>query len=302
MAHDNVVVCGIDGSEQALNALRWAAHQAMARQARLHVVCSYEVPTYAAHAIAYGHDDTSYLYDAAQKMVDDAVASIAADGLEVTSALEAGDPTTVLVELSKTAALLVVGGRGGQSLADRILRTVSSALPAYAKCPTVVVPSTPVEDLLPVKHIVVGFDGSDTSLIALQRGVWEAERWGARLTVVSAVNFGSVSWVPEGGYHDEVIADVRKSLKEALDKVERTRDIRIDTHALEGNPAQLMAEFSTAVDLLVMGSRGRGGFAGVLLGSTSQTVLQQAHCPVMIVPRAVREDDDVAPAVWRRPI
>ena len=61
-------------------------------------------------------------------------------------------------------------------------------------------------------------------------------------------------------------------------------------HVLDGNAAELMAEFSTAVDLIVVGSRGRGGFSGILLGSTSQAVLSHASCPVLVVPQRVREE------------
>ena len=63
-----------------------------------------------------------------------------------------------------------------------------------------------------------------------------------------------------------------------------------------------MTEFSTAVDLLVVGSRGRGGFAGLLLGSTSQAVIQHAVCPTIVVPKRTRRNEDMGPQVpWERP-
>jgi universal stress family domain protein len=61
---------------------------------------------------------------------------------------------------------------------------------------------------------------------------------------------------------------------------------------LDGNAAELMAEFSTAVDLVVVGSRGRGGFSGLLLGSVSQGVLAHASCPVMVVPARAKDDEE----------
>ena len=64
---------------------------------------------------------------------------------------------------------------------------------------------------------------------------------------------------------------------------------------LDGTGAQLLTEFSTAVDLVVLGSRGRGGFAGLLLGSTSQAVLHHASCPVMVVTTRCKDDDDEEP-------
>ena len=62
------------------------------------------------------------------------------------------------------------------------------------------------------------------------------------------------------------------------------RGINVARHALDGSPASLLIEFSTAVDLVVVGTRGRGGLAGVLMGSTAQTVLGHSTCPVMVVP------------------
>ena len=73
-------------------------------------------------------------------------------------------------------------------------------------------------------------------------------------------------------------------------------------HALDGNAAALMAEFSTAVELLVVGTRGRGGFRGLLMGSTSQAVLHHAACPVMVVPARVANPDegfDPTDVPWR---
>src|SRR5690625_6998680 len=68
-------------------------------------------------------------------------------------------------------------------------------------------------------------------------------------------------------------------------------NVKIRRHVLDGTGASLLTEFSTAVDLIVVGSRGRGGFAGMLLGSTSQTVLNHAICPVMVVTTRVDSDD-----------
>ena len=71
-------------------------------------------------------------------------------------------------------------------------------------------------------------------------------------------------------------------------------DVHVSRHALDGSAASLLIEFSTAVDLVVVGTRGRGGLAGVLLGSTSQTVLGHSTCPVMIVPSAHLGDTGTA--------
>lgn len=306
MAHENVVAVGIDGSERSETALTWAIEQAQRRNARLHVVTSYELPTYTAHTFEGAATSLdSRLFEAANEYLDAAVERGKKAGLETSSSLETGDPAAVLVELSKKVATVVIGSRGRGSFADRLLGTVSSAVPAHGYCPTVVVPEQSQGSCLPIRHIVVGVDGSEAANIALERAVWEAERWQAKLTAVATVNTSSIAWMPGAGYSVDVLDDVRTGLEIVVEKATEGYDIDVRTHALEGNPAALMAEFSTAVDLLVIGTRGRGGFAGLLLGSTSQAILHHSTCPVMVVPKRIRPGDDVPPTVtdvpWKRP-
>jgi len=138
--------------------------------------------------------------------------------------------------------------------------------------------------------------------VALALAIREAARWRARLSCVSAVNFGGSMWMPGVGYHQEVLDDVRAGLHEAVTELRQGYDVDIHCHAIEGNASALMTEFSTAVDLLVVGSRGRGGFAGLLLGSTSQAVIQHAVCPTIVVPKRTRRNEDMGPQVpWERP-
>lgn len=298
MSHDNIVVVGVDGSESSQTALRWSLEQARARKARLHLVCAYELPTYAAHTMQVSpREERGFLYEAAQSMIKEVADSVTGKGVEVTWSLEFGDPTEVLVDLSKRVALVVVGGRTskGGRLADRLLRTVSSAVPANAYCPTAVIPNVDLDRVLPVKHIVVGVDGSDHAKTALQRAVWEADRWKARLSVVASVNTAAATWVPTDSFHQDYLDDVAAAIRDQLAEVDEGRDIDVQVHTIEGNPAQLLTEFSNQVDMLIIGTRGRGGFAGLLLGSTSQNVLTQTACPTMVVPRRVRPGDDVGP-------
>lgn len=306
MTHENVIAVGIDGSDRSLLGLRWGIEQAKRRNARVHLVCAYELPTFAAHVTERGmKTEESRLYDAVQDAINVAVAKVEEAGVEVSYSMESGDPAGVLIELSKQVATVVIGSRGKGTFADRFFGTVSAAVPSHAYCPTVVVPETITGDTLPINHIVVGVDGSDASKIALQRAVWEAERWGAKLSAIAAVNMNSVAWLPGASYTPDVLEDVRAGLDVAVAQALDGRDVDVRTHAIEGNPAALLAEFSTAVDLLVIGTRGRGGFAGLLLGSTSQAILNHAVCPVMVVPKRVRPGDDVPPSVtdvpWNRP-
>ena len=142
----------------------------------------------------------------------------------------------------------------------------------------------------PIERIVVGVDGTDQPSSALRRSIAEARLWGARLTAVSAVPIAVgpsvMTWTPTGVDHSALLAQVREGMDAAIKAALDGEDVHVSRHALDGSAASLLIEFSTAVDLVVVGTRGRGGLAGVLLGSTSQTVLGHSTCPVMVVPSA----------------
>ena len=180
MTTDNVVLVGVDGSLESLEALRWAVQHAAHSGARVHLV------------------------------IEEAEAIVREANVPVTSALETGDPTGVLVELSREASLAVVGTRGGGGFADRLLGAVSSALPAHAHCPVAVVPQHKEGSAFtPVRRIVVGVDGSDSSRKALTAAVVAAHLWNAELTAIAAVPIaagsGALAWLPAAVDHEEVV-------------------------------------------------------------------------------------------------
>lgn len=309
MSHDDVVLVGIDGSPASLRAADWAAAYAQVHGFGLHLVCSYAVPSFTTAALDGGYaalDDTA-IADGARAVLDEAVARLTPVGLRMTSAVATGDAAAVLVDLSRGAAAVVVGTRGRGGFAERLLGTVSSALPAHAHCPTIVVPIGRGEDEAgegggtapahapTVKRIVVGVDGSPAAELALQHAIREAEAWDAELTAVAAVPVGTgtgiLAWLPAAVDHEAVLRDVAEGLDVVVDRaLEHHPRVSVRRHVLDGTGAALLTEFSTAVDLVVVGSRGRGGFAGLLLGSTSQTVLHHASCPVMVVTRRGHEE------------
>ena len=303
MTQQDVVLVGVDGSPASLNAADWAAAYARVHALGVHLLCSYSVPSFTASALDGGYAalDDSAIADGARAVLDEAAARVAGTGVRTTSAVATGDAAAVLVELSRTAAVAVVGTRGRGGFAERLLGTVSSALPAHSHCPTVVVPFRPPRGQegtagtgLPgvrrpvVRRIVVGVDGSPAAEAALAKAIAEAEAWGAELTAVAGVPVGTgaglMAWLPAAVDHEAVLRDVAAGLDVVVDRALADHpDVQVRRHVLDGNGAALLTEFSTAVDLVVVGSRGRGGFAGLLLGSTSQTVLHHAACPVMVV-------------------
>ena len=298
MTRDDVVLVGVDGSDASLHALDWAIAAALTHGFAVQLVCAYALPSFTAASLDGGYaalDDTA-IQAGARAVLAEAQVRAEARGVSVMTSVATGDATGVLVEMSRKVRLAVVGTRGRGGFADRLLGTVSSALPAHAHCPTVVVPMRAANreddvDLAPpepVRRIVVGVDGSPASDIALRQAIREAKAWGAQLTAVAGVPLGSgagaLAWLPAAVDHEAVLADVAEGLDVVVDRaLADLPGVEIRRHVLDGTGTSLLIEFSPATDLIVVGSRGRGGFAGLLLGSTSQAVLHHAACPVMVV-------------------
>jgi nucleotide-binding universal stress UspA family protein len=142
-------------------------------------------------------------------------------------------------------------------------------------------------------RIVVGVDGSAIADAALRWAVDEARLRGARLDVVHAVwTYPAMATLPAGmapphDFEAQMVAGAEEELREVLARV-GVDGVEVDARVVRGAAAPVLVEAAEGADLLVVGSRGRGGFAGLLLGSVSQRVAQLAPCPVVIVhgPRA----------------
>ena len=140
-----------------------------------------------------------------------------------------------------------------------------------------------------VTHIVVGVDSSDCSRQALYWAGREAEVHGARLTALTAwqvptVPLAPIYGVPPRGYDVDVDPAQRAhSVLSMLKRMVAEAGAKADCTVVEGVPAKVLIDHSADADLLVVGSRGHGGFAGMLLGSVSQHVAAHAKCPVVIV-------------------
>ncbi|WP_425956042.1 universal stress protein [Xylanimonas sp. McL0601] len=304
MTRPEIVLVGVDGSAPSLHALDWAAAYAKRVGWSLHMVCSYSLPSFTAASLDGGYaalDDTA-IQEGAKAVLVEAQERVAASGVPVTAAVVTGDAAGVLVELSSDYGLAVVGTRGRGGFTERLLGTVSSALPAHARCPVVVVPYRQQDsgsddpqrrdgDMVhEVRRIIVGVDGSPSAEAALKAAVKQARVWDAELVAVAGVPVGSgagvLAWLPAQIDHEQVLADVKAGLDVIVDRFEAESDgLKIKRIVLDGTGAELLTEFSAAADLLVVGSRGRGGFRGLLLGSTSQAVLHHASCPVLVINR-----------------
>jgi nucleotide-binding universal stress UspA family protein len=130
-----------------------------------------------------------------------------------------------------------------------------------------------------VKELVVGFDGSDLSQVALRWAASLAGATGAKVAVVEAWSGGDPATAEQAGDR------VRSAVAEAATAVlgERAAALDIDFEARRGSAAATILERVSPEDGLVLGSRGRGGFAGLLLGSVSRECIEHAPCPVMVI-------------------
>jgi nucleotide-binding universal stress UspA family protein len=149
-------------------------------------------------------------------------------------------------------------------------------------------------------RVLVGVDGSPASIEALRTAARMAEAFDAPLEVVTAWAYPpysspyiSESWSPEGDAKTVLDDSIRAAFGDSPPSLRRT--------VLAGPTAHLLIEESRRCALLVLGSRGHGGFSGLLLGSVSAACAEHAHCPVLIVHNKTREAGASAPADAGRP-
>jgi nucleotide-binding universal stress UspA family protein len=267
MAEKRVVV-GIDGAGDCENAIRWGAAEAAARGVGLHLVHAF---VWAEFRVPLGPSDVAPgLRAAADKIVAEALdlARKFEPGVSVKADRVDGFPSPVLLAESGNADLIVIGSRDSGRALGLLVGSTGLELAAHARCPVVVV--RPGEDAVVGSRVVIGYDGSPAADAAVDFGLQYAERHGLVARIVTVL--------PGDEDHD---------LTSALRNHEGTQTAEVVQ--VTGHPAELLLEWSADAQLLIVGSRGRGGFAGLLLGSVSQTVLHQAPCPVAVIPATALE-------------
>lgn len=287
------IVVGIDGSSEALHALAWARDEAVLRGAALHVVHAWSPPAPVSEiaAMATAIDDKAY-EEIAQDVLDNAIASISADSpatLTVDLALVRGYPSSVLLDEAADADLLVLGSRGRGGFASLLLGSVTHQCVQHTTIPVAVIPAS--ASLPSGDDVVVGVDGSQGARVALRWAVDEAAIRTARLSVVHAwsvpyaVPFGTIGVPPIDPA--EVSRESEKLLHELTDPViasARQKPAEVELLSIEEPAAQALLHRAKDVGMLVVGTRGTGGFAALLLGSVSHQCLHHATCAVVIVP------------------
>lgn len=298
------VLVGFDGSRQGSLALHYAARAALRRESVLTVVTAFSSSpdVYTTLAALPEGFEIEAKQKVAEKIQDQAREYLKDYPGEVVYRTERGDAAGVLVDLSSSAQLVVVGARGRGGFLGRILGSVAVALPAHARCPTVVVPRdyqidgtqgaerfAPVQDQAPV---VVGVDGSSQSRIAELQAAQAAQDRGTSLHIVMALPTleGWLLWYPELGPQDTGVIERRQTeLEKSLEAEARWvksyyPSLSITVTVKAGEAVAVLSKETGAAQLTVVGTRGHGAFTSSVLGSVSRGILLKAEGPVMVVP------------------
>lgn len=280
------VVVGVDGSEESYAAVRWAAREAQVTQRPLQLL-----------SVSGGYLSTwmpaSYFEDIARdsrahvsRAEQIARSELSAGELpDISRRFVQGPPLRELVRASETAHKLVVGSRGGnESGIPKVIGSTAAGLSAHAVCPVAIIPAQ--AEYATHNRIAVGIDGTRNNESAIAIAFEEASARGAELVAVYTWEEAGFSSALAGRDFpwDETRAAEEIILAEALAGwSEKFPDVDVNRTVVSDNPARTLAKLSQTMDMVIVGSRGRGGFMGLILGSTSIALLDTARSPLLIV-------------------
>ncbi|MFY1632896.1 universal stress protein [Solwaraspora sp. WMMB335] len=290
-----LILVGYDGSASADAAVEWAVAEGIRTATPVLLAYAFDwsggagpiVPGPAGWPNAEARRDAE-----AMVRVAAAEAAEAHPPADVSAVLLDGPAAVRLRERSRGATLLVVGNRGHGGFADLLLGSTSVAVSAHAHCPVVVVRGDDADvgttggagDATGTMPVVVGVDGSDESLLALRFAVEQAASRGVPLRVLRAWSPPAQQWQLPPFDTREIAAAERALVDDVLGPWrEKYPQVAMTAEAVGDSPGRVLVDASRTAGLVVVGSRGRGGFTGLLLGSVSQQLLHHSHCPVAVI-------------------
>jgi nucleotide-binding universal stress UspA family protein len=283
------IVVGVDGSPSSLDAARWAARAARLHRVPLRIVCAVGGAMPLLGHTGLGRARTERLERLAEQCLSAAATAAAEENPpSVETVVLHGNSRPELIKQSREARIVVVGSQGHSELRAGIVGSTASALAGHGVCPVAVIHALPAGWTAgSVGTVVVGVDGSEHSQDAIAFAFAEASARGCALTAVHvwsdfAVTTmfedpGVLPWEDLERAEAAVLAESLAGWQEQYPDVEVTRVVRRD------RPIPTFHEFAAGAEMLVLGSRGRGGFTGMLLGSVSSAVAQAARLPVIVV-------------------
>ncbi|KUI43858.1 universal stress protein [Mycobacterium sp. IS-1590] len=281
------ILVGADGSPDSEAAIRWAAHEALLRDEPvrlLHaitpVVVTWPVAYLEASYIESMESNGRDILDSAQKTVQAAAGDKEPPAVE-TQIMNAAAPAA-LVTASRDAYMTVSGSRGLGVLGRVFLGSVSSGLLHHGKGPIAIVRTDDAAAVDTSAPVLVGIDGSPASEEATELAFDEASRRNVGLIALHA--WSDASFPAIGSDWERYEDGGERILAERLAGwQERYPDVQVQRRIVSDDPARRLVEASGDAQLVVVGSRGRGGFSSLVLGSVAAKVAQAAKAPVIVV-------------------
>lgn len=284
------VIVGVDGSAAAIRAVRWAAAKAGREGLPLHIVHAYELPFGFPTGVTEEESILGALRAEGRRWLAEArdAATGITPGLPVETELAAISAATGLLRESENASVLVLGNRGRNALTGLLVGSTSQALAGQAHCPVVLVRNGADGSPEHTGPVVVGVDGTEASEAAVAFAFAEAAAQNATLVAVHAWSESvfetafagddtPLDWTLQRRLAEEALAERLAGWQEKYPQVRVERDVVHD------RPTRALRRCAQTARLVVVGRRGRGGFRGLVLGSTSQHLVHHATCPVAVV-------------------
>lgn len=286
MIEKSGIVVAADGSSAANAAIRWAARDAQLRDVDLTIVHAIPpvVATWPTTPVLA--EVVEWQQGVGQQILDEAaaVAYAATQGaLHISTELLPAAPVAGLVELSENALMIVVGNRGRGRVARTLLGSVSMGLVHHSRCPVAIVrQETSSVDAPERGPVLLGFDNSSASEEAAKLAFDEASRREVELVALHAW-WSSGTFPLDLEWDDDIRMEVEQSFAEQIGKwTQRYPGVPVHQVVVRDQPALRLVEYPHSPQLIVVGSRGRGGIASTLLGSVSTAVVQAAQIPVIV--------------------